>query len=184
MRGKIIKPRSLLLDANIIIEAYKLNVWENLLERVSIAVPSIIAQDEVLFYSRRNQRIPSPIDLRALYRSQKISILEATSTEMIKVHSIFDRNFISQLHPGETEALALLYCRENSNYHFCSADAMAIKALAMLDLSHLAISFEKCLASHGLKKALDEQFKDGFLKKLLKIGQAMKITGEGLAKKS
>lgn len=183
MKEKTIRPRSLLLDANIIIEAYKLNVWENLLKRISIAVPSIIAQDEALFYSRRDQRIPSPIDLQALNKSGKISILEATSNEMVKVHSLFDRVFISQLHPGEAEALALLHCRENLNHHFCSADAMAIKALALLDLSHLAISFEKCLSENGLQKTLAAQFRDKFLKDNLKVGQAMRITGEGLAKK-
>jgi hypothetical protein len=183
LRGKTIRPKSLLLDANIIIEAYKLSVWEKLLERVSITVPSIIAQEEVLFYSRKEQKIPNPIDLMELGRSGKISILTANITEMMGISSFFNSVFVDQLHPGETEGIALLFFRKDLNHQFCTSDAMAIKALALLDLSHLAISFEKCLTSLGLGKTLDFQFKEPFLKKFLKIGQAMRITGEGLAKR-
>jgi len=53
----------------------------------------------------------------------------------------------------------------------------------MLDLSQWVVSFEKCLMTHGFKKPLDKQFTEWFLKENLKIGQIMRITGQGLAKK-
>jgi hypothetical protein len=183
LRKKIIKPKSLLPDANVIIEAYELNVWPTLLRRVSILVPSIIATDETLFYYPEHQKIPDPINLLSLAESDEITILEATAKEMEDIFSLFDKSFIGQLHEGEAEALALLHFRPNLDHQFCSADAAAIRAFAMVGLSSRAISFERLLASYGLQKKLDYQFKERFLKENLKVGQQMRITGQGLSKK-
>jgi len=38
-----------LLDASIVIEAYKLGVWEKFLDRIEAIVPSTVAHDEALF---------------------------------------------------------------------------------------------------------------------------------------
>ncbi len=43
--------KCVLLDASIVIEAHKIGVWENLIERVEIIVSSIVAHQEALFYS-------------------------------------------------------------------------------------------------------------------------------------
>jgi len=118
-RKRIIKPKSLLPDANVIIEAYELNVWHTLLERVSILVPSIIATDETLFFYPDHQKIPDAINLRSLAETKQIAIIEATAKEMEKIYSFFDPSFIGQLHEGEAEALAILYCRPNLEHHFC-----------------------------------------------------------------
>jgi hypothetical protein len=181
LRKKIIKPKSLLPDANVIIEAYELNVWHTLLERVSILVPSIIATDETLFFYPEHQKIPDAINLRSLAETKKIEIVEATAEEMGKVYSFFDRSF--EIHAGEAEALAILYCRPNFDHHFCSADAAAIRAFAILGLSSRAISFERLLAIFGLQKKLRIQFMEKFLKENLQMGQAMRIKGQGIAKK-
>lgn len=182
-RKKIIKPKSLLPDANVIIEAYELNVWHILLERISIIVPSIIATDETLFYYPEHQKIPDPINLRSLAQENKITIIEATTKEMSEIYSFFDPSFIGQLHEGEAEALALLYCRPNLDHHFCTSDAAAIRAFAMLGLSFRAVSFERVLAAHGLQKKLNIQFQEGYLRNNLKVGQQMRITGQGLARR-
>lgn len=183
LRKKIIKPISLLPDANVIIKAYQLNVWENLLSRISITVPSIIAYDEALFYSKGLDKIPDPINLRLLSESNRLKIIGATSDEIQSVLSRFDRVVCEQLHDGEIEALALLYCRPDFNHHICTSDSTAIKALALLDLSQWAISFEECLTTHGLKKPLDKQFTKSFLKENLKMGQTMRIMERGISKK-
>ena len=131
MTGKTIKPKSLLPDANVIIGAYELGIWDDLLSRISIIVPSIIAVDETLFFRKEEHSIPDPINLPLLAGMEKISIMEATAQEMQMIVHRFDRVFAEGLHGGETEALALL-CRQDFSCHFCTGDAMAIKALAML----------------------------------------------------
>jgi hypothetical protein len=57
-------PKCVLLDANIIIEAYKMGVWEKLIEKVEIIVSSIVAHDEALFYSKKEGGVPEPINLK------------------------------------------------------------------------------------------------------------------------
>jgi hypothetical protein len=42
--------KCVLFDANIIIEAYQLGVWEKLIDRMEIIVSSIVAHSEALFY--------------------------------------------------------------------------------------------------------------------------------------
>ena len=121
-------------DANVIIESYELNVWHTLLERVTVLVPSIIAADESLFFYPEHQKIPDAINLRCLAESNKIEIIEASNEEFREIYSFFDRSFIGQIHAGESEALGLLYCRPHLEHHFCSSDAAAIKAFAMLGL--------------------------------------------------
>jgi hypothetical protein len=183
LRKKTIKPKSLLPDANVIIEAYELNVWHTLLERVSILVPSIIATDETLFFYPEHQKIPDAINLRSLAETKKIEIVEATTQEMETIYSFFDQSFIGQIHEGEAEALAILYCRPNFDHHFCSADAAAIRAFAILGLSSRAISFERLLTTLGLQKKLSRQFMERFLKENMQLGQEMGIRGQGISKK-
>ena len=69
--------KCVLLDANIIIEAYKLGIWEELIERVEFTVSSIVANDEVLFFSKQENKIPTPINLRSLIEEGKINELSA-----------------------------------------------------------------------------------------------------------
>lgn len=72
----------LLLDANVIIKAHKLVIWELLVERAEIVVPSIIARDEVLFYSLEEGQIPTSINLPLLIDAGKIKEFSATPEEL------------------------------------------------------------------------------------------------------
>ena len=58
--------KCVLLDANIIIEAYHLGIWAKLIERVEICVSSIVAHTEALFYIRKEKRVPEAINLKNL----------------------------------------------------------------------------------------------------------------------
>ena len=55
--------KCVLLDSNIVIEAYHLGIWEKLIERVEISVSSIVAHTESLFYDRKMGRVPAAINL-------------------------------------------------------------------------------------------------------------------------
>ena len=65
---------------------------------------------------------------------------------------------------------------------FCTSDAPAIKALAMMGRSDAGISMESILKKAGLQKRLSKQFTDNFFKVLIKEGQQNRITGMGLKK--
>lgn len=173
----------LLLDANVIIKARKLGIWELLIEKAEIIVPSIIARDEALFYSTEEGQIPTSINLPLLIEVNKIKEVAATPEELDYLQGKFDREFVQHIHAGEREALALLLVGRPQGYYFCSGDAKAIQAAAMLRLGEQIISMEKALKSLGLEKKLDFWFSEDFCKKQLDIGNKNFIQGRGLVKR-
>lgn len=174
------KSRLVLLDADIIIEANQIGVWLALTEIVEIAVPSIIAHSEALFYSSEKRGIPHEIDLPRLIQENKISELTATVTEISVLNRKFDSVFAEVLHPGETEALALIHSGKASGYKFCSGDKVAIQGLAMIGHSSSGISMENLLKSVGLTKHISHQFTESYFKKWIGKGKERRITGDGL----
>lgn len=174
----------ILFDANIIIELYKLGVWDSLISKVEIIVPSTVVRDEALFYSADEGGIPRPINLPALIKSGKIKEAIATAAEMAALENVFDRVFIMGLDPGEAEAIALLYSGSIGDPKFCTADKAAIQALAMINRREFGISMEQILKESGLQKKIPNQFTTEFLKKWLDKGSQNLITGSGLKTKN
>jgi hypothetical protein len=64
MTAKITRPKFVLLDANIVIEAYTMEVWQTLIERLEVLIPSAVIEDEALFY-KKGEGIPPGIRLSA-----------------------------------------------------------------------------------------------------------------------
>ncbi len=180
MTARATKPKCVLLDADIIIDAYQLGVWQKLTEQFELLVPSIVIHDEALFFSHRTGGQHEDINLRSQVADAKITELTATSEELASIFGIFDRVFIETLHPGETEALALLKANRAGEACFCTGDGCAIQALAMIGMSERGISMEKLLASIGLRKSLKRQLTENFFKQHRTTGQEKRITCEGL----
>lgn len=182
MSPKFTRPSlPLLVDANIVIEAYKISVWNPLIGRLRVAIPSIVIDDEALFYSSDLGNVPVPIRLPSLVANGSIERVEATNEEMSAVLDIFDRVFVEGIHPGEHEALAIIMHR-SEEYQFCSSDVVAIKALTMLGYSDRGVSMESVLTSIGLTKKLDKQFTEAFFRNQIAAGQVQRIQGTGLKK--
>jgi len=118
-----------LLDANVIIEAHKIGVWEKLVERVEIVVSSIVAHKESLFYSELEGGIPEPINLKRLIQDGKIKEISASSEEMADFSNYFDRVFLFGLDDGEIESLSLIKSGKLKDTLFCSSDALQSKHL-------------------------------------------------------
>lgn len=180
MIEKVTMLKFVLFDANVIIEAYKLGVWEKLLDKISVLVPSIVAHDEALFFEKEKEKVRKAIDLKRLIRMTKIKEVSATSAEMEFLHSIFDRVFVQELHEGELEALALIKANKVGEALFCTGDAVPIRALAMIGHSEVGISMETLLKKTGLQKTLDKQFTEQFFRENLLMGKQNRITRKGL----
>ncbi len=172
--------KCVLLDANIVIEAYKLGIWENLIEKVEIAVSSIVAHEESLFYSIQENKIPESINLKSLIDEGKIKELSATREKMANFLYQFDSVFVQGLHDGEVESLSLIMSGKAADLLFCSSDAVALKALAMIGHSDAGISMESLLRKTGLQRSLSKQFTDNFYKAQIDMGNQNFITGQGL----
>ncbi|MBI2061549.1 MAG: hypothetical protein HYT87_17550 [Nitrospirae bacterium] len=98
----------LLADANIVIVAYDISVWEQLIARHKIVVPGTVIDDEALFYSTDQAAVPSPINLQELVNQGKIERVDATASEIGALKKSFNDVFLQSLDPGETEALAVI----------------------------------------------------------------------------
>jgi hypothetical protein len=82
-----------------------------------------------------------------------------------------NENFFQALDPGELEALALLHSRQFPDFHFCTGDQAAIKAMSVLGLSSQALSFEKLLVSAGfITKGLHGSYSQDALQRRLAEG--------------
>lgn len=180
MTAKTTKPRCVLLDADVVIEAHELGIWQTLIERSKVLLPSIVVHDEALFFRRDIGGIPEGINLPILVQAGKVIEVAATIEEIVALRALFDRVFIETLHDGEIEALALLKAGKALGSLFCTGDAHAIQALAMAGMPERGISLETLLRSIGLGRRLRKQFTEGFFKQNLRVGQVNRVTGQGL----
>ena len=180
--GRTTQPSIALLDANVIIVAHQLAIWEWLLERYRILVPSVVVRTEVLFYPTPGHgRAPVQLDEQA--EAGWIEELTATATELARVYAGFDQSFVSGLHAGEAEALALFLAGRVGEAGFCSGDALAVQALAMLGFAEQGVSLEALLGGKKHDGVLEPQFTEGFLRRNLSRGCENRITGMGLRRR-
>jgi hypothetical protein len=101
------KPIAVLLDANVIIESFRISVWDAIVQAVDIYIPSIVIREvHALPSSRKKGYIH--VDLSPYIESKKIIEISASVQEMAdmeeKCSSIFSHK---ELDDGEKEALAL-----------------------------------------------------------------------------
>lgn len=176
-RARTTTPLFILLDANVIFEACRQGIWESLLQKVRIAVPSIIARDEALFVEIGETTLP--LKLPEDIDSGRLEELSADASAMGDVQRLFDRTFVDGLHEGELEALAIIYVSEEEIV-FCTADQMAIQALAMMDHADRGISFEALLRKTGLWRKMERHFIEAFFREHIERGKTKRIRGEGI----
>ncbi len=107
MTARTTRPQCVLLDANVVIKAYELDVWSQLTERYELVLPSIVIHTEAQYFKtgRRGHR---QIRLQELAVKGEITELTATHAELASLYTVFASWFLETLDPGETEALALL----------------------------------------------------------------------------
>ncbi len=181
--GRTSRPSCVLLDANVVIAAHELGVWDWLVRVIHVRVPSIVVRGEALYYHPLAQpKKKVPIDLPAQAQSGTIEELVGTAEDIARVLSVFDRSFVGGIHAGEAEGLALVLAGCAGDAQFCSGDALAIQALAMLGLAERAVSFEVLLGGKKTVVPLAAQCTEDYLRRNLAIGQERRITGEGLRK--
>ena len=172
------KPKLLLLDADVIIFAHELGVWDALKKSYDIHVPSIVVELEAHFFVSRDGK--RRIDLRAQAAASEIKRVEANATEIYDTFKDFEPTFLASLHDGEKEGITILSSCNETGLVFCTGDIVAIQSVGMLGLSGACISFEELLEKAGLIKgvklapSLRKSEHDSHIGK----GKTRRITGE------
>ena len=176
MKRKTTRIRCVLLDADIIIKAHELDVWQKLLNSFEICVPSIVIHREAKYFSSK-QGSTFPIKLKELADNGEITEISASAQEMAHFRS----NFHSpEIDDGETEALTVLWKKNLDGYKYCTADRAAIIVSCLMDLHQHVVSMETILSSIGISKPLKSTCKEEVFKKIVNDGLARKIRGDGL----
>ena len=178
---KATKLKCVLLDADIIIKAYEQDIWEKMLKVLDIKVPSTVVQ-EAFFFENKDGIMDYSLDLKRLAEEGAIEITQASLDDIISLKEQFDESF--SLDAGEEEAIAILFADKAEGAMFCSADKLAIQALAMLDLVEQGISLERILQINGITKKLYYECTDEHFQKNIKKGRERFITRQGLANKN
>jgi len=175
-----IRSKQVLLDASVIITAHEIDVWNALLREVDVAVTSIIAHDESLFFSKEAELVPAPINITALIQQGAIPELSASVSDIERVRAVFDEELNMALHDGEVEAIAILYADQSDSLLFCTSDKVAVRVLAMLGLSDSGVSFEEVLKTSGLSKPLPHEYCTEYFDRYIAEGQTARIQGKGV----
>jgi len=91
------------------------------------------------------------IDLNEDVSSGLITPFSVSLTDLKKFQSRFDSLYISQIDPGELEALAYL-CGSSEQFKISSGDAIVYRVLTQLNMADRGISLEEILTQVGLQR--------------------------------
>lgn len=163
------KSRYVILDANVVIEAHKFGFWKALVTQYKISVTETIL-NEIKFYVD-DHGFSIDIDLKAAVADGLIGVLEASLEELNAVGAKLNVEYAKGVDAGEFEAIAIFYSgRLGEDYLFCTADAVALKTMSVLDIGCYAVPVSKLLISIGYKGSIPSQYSEAYFKDKLAKG--------------
>jgi hypothetical protein len=170
------KSKLVILDANVIIKAHELGVWNGLTSQYHIHLPSTVLFSEAKYFISKSTGQRVDIDMNSYVSSGNIQEIQSSADDLKQLQVTVSENFFQALDPGELEALAILHSGQHPDFQFCTGDQSAIKAMSVLGLSSQAVSFEKLLKSSGIStNGLHRSYSQDALNRKLAESLAEKI---------
>jgi len=176
-RTRTTKLNLLLLDADVVIDAHRLGIWDRLLAQNKVHIGSVVLRTEVGYYIDNRGRRRN-INLMSQHRAKKIIELSAILMKQRVLKERFDAVFGPKLDPGEIESLVIL--ERTHELTFCTFDHAAIIAVVLLDMGNRVISFEVLLKQCGLSRRLERKHSEERFKRIVEKAQLMRVMGQGL----
>ncbi len=171
------KLRFLLLDANIVIKLYELELWDAFVERCEILLPSIVVEREVRYF--HGTESDNLIDLGPYVSDGRIQQVEADTGQVQAFLNKFTPDYLGDMDPGETELLTYLTLSEDPCLA-CSSDAIVFRILGRLNRGEQGRSLEGLLRAVGLDRSLTWQFSEKFRLHYTERGKRDMIEGIGM----
>lgn len=172
------KLRFLLLDANIVIQLFELDVWSQFIEKCDVLLARTVAEREAQFFTDEQEE-RHEIDLNEDIAANRILVVDVAPAELKQFFDRFNPLYLERLDPGEAESLAYL-AQSRDPCHICSSDAIVFRVLAQLGLIERGLSLEEALQQIGLGRKLHSQFTRQFRESWTKRGQTESIQGIGM----
>lgn len=167
----------LLIDANIIIEAFRLGVWDALVSHCDIYLPEVMLTEALYYIDSTQTR--HPINLDPYSQSGAVTVITVELSTAQAFLDRFDPLYRDTLHDGEAAALAYLF-EQDESWTFCSADKIAFRVLGNANRSEQGLSLEEVLNTIGFSRTVGKQFTAAFRKKWTHQGFEEGLAGNGL----
>lgn len=120
----------LLLDANVVIEISRHELWDEIVARYNIHLAQTVL-DESQFYED-DQGDKHYVDLASFVSAKRITLFNLTTSQLDGLRAQFDPVYFEKLDPGETESLAYLL-EQSDECRICSADKIVYRVLGCLN---------------------------------------------------
>ena len=165
----------LLLDTCVILELFRLGIWDDFLKQCDVHVSALI-MDEARFYED-DDGDKHTIDWTKY--TGTLTVHDVNVSDLLLLTDPFGPEILEKLDPGEAELLAVL-CNSFHNHKICSSDAIVFRVLGASKRSGQGVSLEEILGQIGLTKALAWQYTKKFRDYWTKMGFEQGITGLAL----
>lgn len=169
----------LLLDANIVIELFRLKLWDDFINLCDTHLARTVVNESK--YWEDDLQNENSIDLSTYERDGHITIHDMDSSALEVLTEQFGPNILEKLDAGEAESLAVL-CSSEERFLVSSADSITYRVLGALNRSDQGISLEEILAALGLTKNLPHRFSKAFREKWSRCGFEEGISGLAFTK--
>ncbi len=162
------KYQIILCDTCVIIELFRLNLWESFISIFDVAISGTIVEESMYYID--NQKQKHSIDLKIYINSKKIKEVSVSSKSIEDFYKDFDPSYQDRLDLGELELLSYLFNNKSENIKICSADGIVFKILGRKLMSEKGISLEELLINKFPKKQIRMQFTKKWKEQYLQEG--------------
>jgi hypothetical protein len=154
------KFRLLLLDANIVAQLFKLDLWDRVVEVCDVHLSRTVAHKEAHMYEdEEGQR--QDFDLTPYIESDEITVFDVSISQTLEFTPRFPPNYTARFDPGELESLVYLV-NSPETCLISSADSIVFRTLGFLELADQGLSLEELLHTIGLSRKLSWPFSKAF----------------------
>jgi hypothetical protein len=169
----------LLLDANVVIELFRLDMWDKFISLCDVHLARTVVFESK--YWEDDLEHKHPIDLSPYEQDGRIIVHDAGILELSTLTDPFGSTILEKLDPGEAESLALL-CASKERFLVSSSDKITYRVLGALRRSDQGISLEETLQAIGLTKRLTPQFGKTFREQWSRRGFTDGVSGLAFVK--
>ena len=171
------KFRFLLLDANVVIELFRLGIWDRVVDRCDIHLGETVKREVQYWQDDEGER--HDIDLTPYEDSGRIATFDVSLADLDAFTSRFGLVYLEKLDAGETEALAYML-NSAEKYQLCSADKITYRVLGALSREEHGVSLEEVLGQVGLGRHLQGQFSRAYREHWTRKGFEQGLQGMAL----
>ena len=171
------KLRLLILDANVVIKLFELDLWDVVVEACEIYLAESIVEGEAHF-SMDAAGEKEYFDLQSYVADGRVKQFAVPSSDIGDFRSQFDPGYFERLDLGEAESLTFLV-GQSERYLICSADAIVYRTLGNLNRLDQGISLEMLLRRIGRTASLPRAYSEAWCKEQIRKGFADRLQGRG-----